>query len=48
MNLVNQILLTAILFLTTVMLLSAMVAPTLFGEWLQKIDSARYEYTMGE
>jgi hypothetical protein len=48
MNIVNQMLLTVLLFSLGVFMLSAMMAPTLFGDWLQKIDEARYEYTMCE
>ena len=48
MNVVNQFLLTVLLVCATVLLFGAMVTPTLFGEWLQKIDNARYEFTMGE
>lgn len=50
MNVVNQMLLTALLFLATVCLLGSMMAPTLFGSWLQKIDNGRYEFIneMGE
>ena len=48
MNIVNQMLLTALLFCAVVVMLASMAAPTLFGQWLQTIDNARYEYTMCE
>lgn len=50
MNIVNQMLLTALLFLASICLASAMMAPTLFGGWLQKIDNGRYQFIneMGE
>lgn len=48
MNFVNQVLLTAILFLVCVHVISAMFFPTAYGLWLKKIDDARYEYMVGE
>lgn len=48
MNVVNQSLLTVVLFCAIVLSLTAMFDPTTFGEWLQQIDNARYEFTMGE
>jgi len=46
MNIVNQMLLTVILFCASVILVVAMVSPDRFGNWLQKIDNARYEFMM--
>jgi len=48
MNFVNQMLLTALLFLVTAILGVAVVTPTAYGSWLQTIDNARYEFTIGE
>ena len=45
MNLINHLLLTAFLFCSVVMLVTAMYAPSFFGAWLQTIDNARFEYT---
>jgi hypothetical protein len=44
MNIVNQMLLTALLFCATVIIIVAMFSPTQFGNWLQEIDNARYEF----
>ena len=48
MNIVNQMLLTTVLFFIVVFLGAAMVNPTGFGKWLQQIDNSRYEFTLGE
>ncbi len=44
MNIVNQMLLTALLFCATVNLVVAMADPMLYGKWLQEIDNGRYEF----
>ncbi len=48
MNLVNQLLLTAVLTCVAVMMLGAMSFPAEFGRWLRQIDDTRYEYTINE
>lgn len=48
MNIVNQMLLTAIMGCILFIFLGAMAEPTLFGQWLQTIDNARFEYMLCE
>lgn len=45
--LINTFLAGAI-FLMYVGAIMSIAFPTQFGKWLQKIDNARYEYTLGE
>lgn len=44
----KDILIIALLLLVVIHVLTAMVFPASYGMWLQKIDEARYEYTMCE
>lgn len=40
---VRELLLVAILSAVAVLLIGAILAPELYGRWLQKIDTARFE-----